>query len=316
MHLTPFTYYTFDTMQTSPHVTSPTTHIFSWRKKLPMLGFFLLFLVNYWPTFRWMIARWDEEGSYSSHGWLIPWITLYLIYQNGWVMQGGAQDTNVHPRRPALLALGLIIFSLLIHAISGLADVSSLSGLSMIPLLMGFAALFWGWAWVKNHIFALGFLVFMVPPPEFIISGLNFKLKLWASDLAAVLLNLTGLPAIREGSFMLFGEEKLAIGDVCSGLRSLIALLAVGVLFAWLMRSKGKRLTALLLAALIPAAIFGNALRIGIVSYLVYGLGTKVVFKPILFGVDLHLLTGFFIFGGALGLLYSITLLHETFKTK
>ncbi len=265
-----------------------------------------LFVVNYWSTLGWMIARWDEEGSYSSHGWLIPFVTLYLIYSQPQKISSTLDPTLWQ----TAMACGLIVMALLFHLVAGLADVSSLSGFSMIPLLAGFMALHWGWAWLRKHFFAIGFLIFMIPPPEFIISGLNFKLKLWAADLAAGMMNATGLPAIREGSFMLFGEEKLAIGDVCSGLRSLIALLAIGVLFAWLMRYKGKSLTALLVLALIPAAVFGNGLRIGLVSYLVYGLGGKVVFKPLFFGVDLHLLTGFFIFAGALGFLYTLTWLH------
>lgn len=259
--------------------------------------FLALFGLNYLPTFRWMIDRWDEPGSYMSHGWLVPIISAWLLWRDRDRVRAAAGA------RGSASGWLLIAPALLLHLVSGLADVSSISGLTMVPLLLGFTALRFGWGMVKAVWFPALFLVFMVPPPEFIISGMNFRLKLLASDLAAWALNMTGLPAVREGSFMLFGDEKLAIGDVCSGLRSLLSLLAVGVLYAWLIRGKGRAQTLAVLLATVPAAVVGNGLRIGLVSYLVYWLGQGAVFKPLVGSWDLHLFTGAVIFVGAFAVL-------------
>jgi exosortase len=128
-----------------------------------------------------------------------------------------------------------------------------------------------------------------------------------AADMATGLLNLVNLPAIRQGSYMVFGDERLAVGDVCSGLRSLLALLSLGVLYAWLVRERGKVHVAAVLLMAVPAAIVGNGLRIFLVSCLVMALGQKAVFEPRIGSWDLHLFTGAVIFIAAFGCLYLVT---------
>ena len=122
--------------------------------------------------------------------------------------------------------------------------------------------------------------------------------------MATGLLNLVGMPAIRQGSYMIFGNDKLAVGDVCSGLRSLLALIDLGVLYAYLVRDRGKAHVAAVLAMAIPAAIAGNGVRIFLVSCLVSALGPAAVFKPRVGSWDLHLFTGAFIFIAAFACLY------------
>jgi exosortase len=266
--------------------------------------FVSLLILNYLPTFRWMIERWNEPGSFMSHGWLVPAISAWLLWRE---REGVRLSAG-----PGAASGWLLIFpALALHLVSGLADVASLSGLTLIPLLAGFTALRFGWKTLRAAWFPILFLAAMVPPPEFIISGINFNLKLLAADIAAWLLNVTGLPAVRTGSFMLFGEERLAVGDACSGLRSLLSLLSFGVLFAWLVRSKGKAQVLAVLAATVPAAVLGNGLRICLVSYLVYWLGAEKVFRPRIGSWDLHLLTGGVIFAAALGVLVGISVLLE-----
>lgn len=253
----------------------------------------------YFPTFVWMIWRFEEKNSYSAHGYLIPFISLFLIYQI--IKEDGPIESAYHSSGWLLL-----IGSLFFHMVAGTADVASLSGLSLLTLFLGITILHYGVIGAKRLWFPILFLFFMVPLPDFMISTLNFKLKFWASDVAAALLNFTGFPAIRDGSFMLFGDERLAIGDVCSGLRSLISLIALGVLYTWIIRKEGWKQIGLLLFAILPAAVIGNGLRISIVSYLVAYLGGDTVFKPILGSWDLHLFTGAVIFLGAFGILYAV----------
>ncbi len=270
-------------------------------------GFGVLLLLNYWPTFNWMISRFEEANSYSTHGYLIPFISGYLLWNQ-------RQSLSKVPIQASAWGLIPLSIGLLLHWISGIADVSSISGFTIIFVLAGFILLLRGWQQLKELWFPIAFLFFAIPLPDFIISGLNFKLKFWASDLASQLLNVTGLPAIREGSFMMFGQERLAIGDVCSGLRSLISLVALGVLYAYLIRERSKWNVIATLLAIAPAAVIGNGLRIFLVSYLVYWLGSSKVFKPIIFGQDLHLMTGFFIFATAFGCLYAVNSLVDAVR--
>lgn len=273
-------------------------------------GIFLLFLAaNYFATFKWMVDRWDEAESYMAHGWLIAPISLFLLWQE-------RDRIRTAPRSPSASGFFLIAFALALHVIAGLADVSSISGLTMILVLLGFVVVQFGWPVARRVWFPIVFLFFMVPPPEFIISKLNFSLKLTAADMATGLLNLVGLPAIRTGSFMVFGNEKLAVGDVCSGLRSLLALLSLSVLYAWMVREKGKAHVLAVLAMAIPAAVIGNGLRIFLVSCLVLSFGQKAVFTPLIGSWDLHLFTGAIIFIAAFGCLFLVSLVLEKVRPR
>jgi exosortase len=247
-----------------------------------------------------MVERWNEDESYHSHGFLIPLIAGFLAWAatpNNWK---AGSDRRI---------LGFIIASaaLLLHLIAGVEDVNSISGFTLIPVIFGFSIMMLGWKGSKPLWFPILYLWFMVPLPDFITSGLNFKLKLIAADLATLLLNIIGIPSIREGSFMLFGDQKLAVGDVCSGLRSLLSLVSLGVLYAWMVRTRSRYHVLAVMLAIVPAAILGNGLRIFVVSLLVYALGSETVFKPLVGSMDIHLLTGGIIFGGAFGTLFGVS---------
>ncbi len=269
-------------------------------KEIGLWAGFLAFLIAaYFPTLKWVVARWDEPESYMAHGWLIVPISLWLLWQE-------RQSLATAPRGSSLTGFFLFLLALALHAVAGIADVSSIDGLTLVLAIFGFALLRFGAAG-RRAWFPIVFLAFMIPPPEFVISKMNFSLKLMAADMATAMLNLVDLPAIRVGSFMVFGNDKLAVGDVCSGLRSLLALLSLSVLYAWMIRDKGKRHVLAVLLMAIPAAIIGNGMRIFLVSCLVIFLGQGVVFKPLIGTWDLHLFTGAIIFIAAFTCLYLCT---------
>ncbi|MDB5103914.1 MAG: epsH [Fibrobacteres bacterium] len=266
--------------------------------------FTALLIGSYFPTLKWMIERWDEADSYMAHGWLILPISLFLAWRD-------RERILRAPRSGSAAGFFILLAAIAIHMVAGLADVSSISGLTLVLALFGFVLLQFGWPVARAMWFPIAFLAFMVPPPEFVISKMNFSLKLIAADFATGLLNLVGLPAIRQGSFMVFQDERLAVGDVCSGLRSLLALLSLGVLYAWLIREKGRLHVLAILALAIPAAVIGNGIRIFLVSCLVIGLGQAAVFRPLVGSWDLHLFTGSVIFIAAFSCLYLATRLLD-----
>ncbi|MDB5047967.1 MAG: epsH [Fibrobacteres bacterium] len=261
------------------------------------IAFSVLLIANYFPTLKWMVERWDEPESYMAHGWLIVPISLFLLWLD-------REKIRRVPRSGSVLGFFVLAVAILIHLVAGMADVSSISGMTLVLALLGIVLLQFGMPMAKVVWFPIVFLLFMVPPPEFVISKMNFSLKLIAADFATGLLNLIGLPAIRQGSSMVFQNEKLAVGDVCSGLRSLLALLSLSVLYAWLVREKGRFHVSAILLMAIPAAVIGNGIRIFLVSCLVMGLGSATVFRPLVGSWDLHLFTGSVIFIAAFTCLY------------
>lgn len=279
------------------------------RRGAAWLAFGALFAANFYPTFKWMIMRWDEPDSYVSHGWLIAPISIWLLWRER------AQLARIPLTPSPRIGFLVVAAALLVHLVCGVADVSSISALSMVALLSGFAIMINGLPWFRKAWFAFAFLFMMVPLPEFLISWLNFNLKLQASDFAASLLDLFGMPTIREGSYLIFGKEKLVVGDVCSGLRSLLSLFALGILYAYLVREKGRSQVAAVLLATLPAAVIGNGIRIFVVCLLVAGLGSEAVFKPMVGSVDLHLITGGLIFLGAFSVLFGLSAAIEALRS-
>ncbi len=102
----------------------------------------------------------------------------------------------------------------------------------------------------------------MVPLPQVMIINISFKMKMVTAQVATVIINLMGIPAIRDGSMVhLKPETTLAIGNPCSGLSSLIALTALGALYAYIVKMSRTRKIILFLLS-IPIALLANIMRI------------------------------------------------------
>jgi exosortase len=129
-----------------------------------------------------------------------------------------------------------------------------------------------GKEWLRQLMFPILFLAFMVPFPEVVIANLSFRLKIFAAQLSTFLVNSLGVAAIREGSLIRTRHASLMVEDPCSGIRSLIALIALGALMAYFSNlSKTRR--AIVFVASIPIAVATNVFRIASLTLIaeIYG---------------------------------------------
>ncbi|MCA9398679.1 MAG: exosortase [Candidatus Omnitrophica bacterium] len=279
------------------------------------VGISVIFLLTYVPTFLWMWDRWFARDSYYSHGILIPFVTGFLIWQK----RDELKNTSVVE---SPWGMRLIILGMVVHVISAVFRIYFSSGFSMLIVLCGLVLHFWGKEIFKKILFPLAFLIFMVPLPMVIITNLSFRLKLFAADIAALVLNNMGVPAIQEGSIIKMRHTHVIVDDVCSGLRSLISLTALGSIFAyWLkvpiislaaggsviaywMKSPATRKIFLFLMT-IPIAIITNVCRVLILSLIseIYGAEYASGF--------VHDATGFMVFALAFILLWATSRLIE-----
>jgi len=131
----------------------------------------------------------------------------------------------------------------------------------LIGVLAGLVLLLWGGRALRRLWFPIALLAFMVPLPEALIENVSFKLKLMAAGTAAGALELLGLAAVREGSYIRIPAGTVIVDDVCSGLRYLISLLAFAAIYAYLSPLK-RRGRLLLLAGSVPLALGANVIRI------------------------------------------------------
>lgn len=260
-----------------------------------MAGVF--FLIIYIPTQLWMWDRWFAADSYYSHGILIPFVSAYLIWQ---------KRTELAKTQKARSGWGLplILMGMLAHAFGSLMRVYFISGFSMLLVLVGLILFLYGSQVFKKIMFPVLFLAFMIPVPMVLVTSISFKMKIFAAKIAATVLNNSGIPAVRDGSLIRMRHAQVVVDDVCSGLRSLISLLALGSIFAyWMKSTMGRRLVLFLTA--IPIAIITNVMRVVFLSYVAEIWGVEIAS-----GV-LHDVSGFLVFALAFVLLYVMVRILE-----
>ncbi|MBF0522899.1 MAG: exosortase/archaeosortase family protein [Candidatus Omnitrophica bacterium] len=257
----------------------------------------ILFILAYFPILHWMWDRWFVRDSYYSHGVLVPFVSCFLIWQI-------RDKLKMIKPKESPLGLPLIIIGLVIYLLSSLFRIYFSSGLSMLIVLYGMVLYFWGKEMFLKISFPLAFLLFMVPLPEVAIVNISFRLKMFATTLATWLLNHMRIPAVQQGSIIKMPTSEVIVDDVCSGLRSLISLMALGSIFAyWLKGPIIKR--CVLFASAIPIAVITNVCRVLILASI------SEIWGPQYINHFVHDGTGFVVFALAFLLLYSIGKLLE-----
>jgi exosortase len=256
-----------------------------------------IFLLAYVPVLMVMWTKWFSRDSYYSHGILIPFVTGYLIWQM-------KDELKSIPYKSSFWTMPVILLGITLYLLSALFRINFAAGFSMLIVLFGLVLFFFGENVFKRMIFPLFFLVFMVPLPDQTIVNMSFHLKLFAAKIAALTLNNMHIPALQEGSIIKMRSTHVTVDDVCSGLRSLISLTALGSIFAYWMKSNMfKRI--LLFLSTIPIAVITNVCRVVILASISEIWGAQYATGIV------HDATGFLVFGIAFILLYCMGKLLE-----
>jgi len=214
----------------------------------------IVWLAIYYDVIRRLIGDWLVDENYS-HGFLVPLVSVYAV----WSMRERLESEPLTPRPLAgfLLALlaALLLFAGLLSAELYLTRISLV--LSLISLIIYFA----GWSWCRRLLFPVGLLMFAIPLPAIVFNRIALPLQLIASDLATRIIRWFGVPALREGNVIELARMKLQVIEACSGIRSLLALMTLSVIFVYFFDSNLWRRIILFLLV-IPIAVIANALRV------------------------------------------------------
>ncbi|MBD3161503.1 MAG: exosortase [Candidatus Eisenbacteria bacterium] len=216
-------------------------------------GALLAIGVAYSGTLAELWGVWMHNPNYS-HGFLIPPVTIWLLWRQRHRLRREAGE----PTWWGTLLLGPAVL-LQVAAMRG--DVVMLQGLSLVGVLLGAGWQIFGHRSFRTIAFPVLFLLFMVPALPWFMDVVGFRLKLLAAQGAVGIAQGIGVAVEREGVNLLFPEGTLAVENACSGLRSMIALLALGALFAYFSRGVLWR-RILLFAIALPIAVAANVLRI------------------------------------------------------
>ena len=228
-----------------------------------------LFVVIYRNVAHELRTGWTLIDSYYSHGFLIPFISLYFVWRERTALGSLARI----PSAWGYLWLFGATFMLFTGDFLGFGVITHLS---LIPMITGALLLTHGAGRTRRIWFPIAFLFFMIPIPASITQSFALKLKLLATEAAVQLANLFTLPIVREGSYVHFGGDSLLVGEVCGGLRSLIALLALGALMAYISKTHWAARLLLFFPVAPMVAVLTNVLRIFSLCVVGYFYGSTV----------------------------------------
>ena len=254
------------------------------------------FFICYWTTIRGLISVWMNDEDYS-YAFLIPFITAYLFWERRRQIASTPISINWFG--------GAFFFFFLIVSLYGILGSSPSAVRPAIPLIILSISLFcFGWEMFKVLAFPLAMLIFMIPLPTLFGTVIGIHLKTISTLLGKAILLLAGISAFVEGNVIDLGVTQLQVVDACSGLRYILPLLALGVLFAYFLE-KARWKQVILVLSTIPIAIVTNGIRIGATGIL------ATYYSPKVAEGFFHGFSGWLVFMFAFGLLL---LLHVVMR--
>jgi exosortase len=259
-----------------------------------MLAALLLWL--YIPTLTHLVGQWWNDPNFS-HGFFVPLFAGFVIWQE----RHRLAAVQLRPSWSGVLILG---FGLCVLILGQMGAEIFLSRFSLLIVLAGLIVLFLGWRFFRAVLFPWAFLALMIPIPAIVFNQITFPLQLLASKVASTTLPWLGVPVLREGNVIVLPAMALEVADACSGIRSLMSLATLAVIYGYLMESKASVRVLLALASL-PIAVAATSLR-------VVGTGLLVQYwDPDKAQGFFHEFQGWLMFVASLVMLY---LLHRTIR--
>ena len=218
-------------------------------------GAVLLVLVAWlYGSIFWRLARqWISDPNFS-HGVFVPVFALFVLWQK-------RKEISEFAQVPSWTGLPILLGALVTLVLGVLGAELFFSRVSLLLLIAGLVILFWGWPTFRAILFPWAFLILMIPIPQILFQRVTFPLQILASKVAAALLPLAGVPVLREGNVIVLPLMPLDVAQACSGIRSLLSLLTLAIIYGYLLDTR-RWMRILLAVSAVPIAIAANSLRI------------------------------------------------------
>lgn len=258
---------------------------------MALAAIFLLLIILYMHVFHELVSAWMSNPDYS-HGFFIPFLALFMVWSK-------RKEIMSVDETPSVWGLPILLLGFLQFIAGQIGAEHFVQGTSMIAVILGITLILWGrkTAWIV--LLPIVYLIFMIPLPAIIWNKYAFMLKLFATQLAAVCVQGLGVTVLREGNVLYLPSTTLEVVDACSGVRSLISLLALSTLIGFLGLSNAWKKWLLFFAA-IPIAIVSNIIRLILIAVLGEEFGIKLTE-----GLN-HSLSGVFVFMIGMMLVYLV----------
>ncbi|HEX4785300.1 MAG TPA: exosortase A [Candidatus Sulfotelmatobacter sp.] len=207
----------------------------------------------YWVTLRHLVGQWWTDPNFS-HGFFVPLFSAFVIWQERDRLARLRPNPSWTGATVLLAGLGLLV-------VGRLGAELFLDRSSLLLVLAGLVILFLGWNLFRALLFPWAFLLLMIPIPTILFNQITFPLQLLASKVAATVLPVFGVPILREGNVINLPAMALEVAEACSGIRSLMSLVTLAIMYGYLLE---KRIWVrwLLAFASVPIAVAANSFRI------------------------------------------------------
>jgi exosortase len=213
----------------------------------------VLMAILYAAILKRLVHQWWADPNFS-HGFFVPLFSAFLIWKDRERLQKLEAE-------PCGWGLVVIAFGLTTLIIGVLGAELLMSRTSLLFVIAGLIIYFRGWQNFRAVFFPWAFLFFMIPLPDLIMNHITIPLQFISSDLATRLLRMAGVPVLQNGNIIQLPNMALDVVEACSGIRSLISLSVLAIIYGYLLESSYV-IRALLLAASVPIAVLANGLRI------------------------------------------------------
>jgi exosortase len=256
----------------------------------------LLTGVLYSPIFYQLYqSRW-ESIDYTHAYFILP-VSVWLVWRKRAVLLRHS-ERSFQGRLPAgrqeaknlisFFSIFLLLLGILMFIFGWRQDYLFISTLSLIPLLYGLIIYLYGTNIAKTLSFPILYLLLLVPPPLGVLDSITLPMRYGISILTEIIIKSLGLPIIRDGLLLSIGGHEIYMGAPCSGFRSLITMISLGLAYIYINKNSLKN-KAILLFSIIPIALLGNLFRVIAICLVTFCYGEAI-------GKKFHDTSGFIIF--------------------
>lgn len=254
------------------------------NRKFTNYFIWILTIILYCPVF-WQLYRQRWETIDYTHAYFILPISLWLVWRKRSALRELMQSAKL---KSGFLGLPILILSILMFIFGWRQDYLFISTLSLIPTLYGLAIYLYGTPMAKSLTFPILYLLLLVPPPLGVLDNVTLPMRHGISVLTEIILKTFHYPITREGLLLSIGGHQIYMGAACSGFRSLITMISLGLVYGYVNKGGLKKKT-ILISSTVPLALIGNLIRVIAMCLVTFYFGESI-------GHKFHDVSGFVIF--------------------
>ena len=214
------------------------------------------------PTLAILARQWWEDPNYS-HGLVIPLLCGYIIWRQ-------KDDLASAPSKPSTWGAAFVCISLMALIVGSLGAELFLARMAFWGTCVGLIIYFYGFAILRKLAFPFGLFLLAIPIPALIFNEIVFPMQLVASRFATFCLEQVNvMPVLREGNLLVLPGYTLEVVEACSGIRSLMTLIALAVAYGYFLERR-VWIRCLLVFIVFPLAIFSNGTRVFVTAILTH----------------------------------------------